>query len=412
MNQYKLTVIIPTRERADTLRHCLRTVTSQPYQNLEIIVSDNFSQDATKEVVYRCNDGRVKYVNTGKRLGMSDNWEFAFSQVTGDYVIYLGDDDGLLPGAITKINFLLNSSGTDILSWDPATYHWDSSPNIDFRSSLYLPLNSGCIERDSYSLLKSVLEFSQPYYRLPIPYIRSVVSVGIMKDLVRKSGRLINSRTPDVYLGVAIANEGHKFSYSKSPLSVAGISGHSNGAAQLNLGVDKRSAKLVDQEDNIPFHKDVEYIPVIPFVLWEAVLQVRDHLGIHQSVLSHLDAKKAIKYSIPVCKSLALSDEGAMLEKVALQARRVGLSREFTSWCGDLAHARPLSFCGYGLNIKHNILSLPCDRLYENNIYGASQLCSNILSMLESGLFSLDYRKTLVYNARLAKNAIYNLLKR
>lgn len=409
MNKYKITVIIPTRERSDTLKHCLRTVTSQNYENLEIIVSDNFSQDATKGVVYNCNDSRIKYINTGKRVSMSRNWEFAFTHVTGDYVMYLGDDDGLLPGAISKISSLLKSSGANIMSWDPATYHWDSSPNIDFRSSLYIPLRSGTVEVDSYNLLKCVLSFSQPYYRLPIPYIRSVVSVQIMKDLVKRSGGLIKSMTPDVYLGVAIANDGHKFLYSRSPFSVGGISGHSNGAAQLNVNVDKKSAKLFENEDNIPFHQDVEYIPVIPFILWEAVLQVRDHLGIQQAALSHLDVDKAIRYSIPTCKGFAPSDGGAMMERLALQAERMGLSKKFMGWCGVSPPTKPLSFCGHGLNMKHKILSLPCGDLQENNIYGATQLCSNILCMRKTSVFRISYWKTFAYNARLIKNTLHKL---
>jgi cellulose synthase/poly-beta-1,6-N-acetylglucosamine synthase-like glycosyltransferase len=64
----KFNVIIPTRERMDTLRHCLRTVVAQDYDPLNIIVSDNFSQDGTREVVAEFNDPRITYVNTGRRV--------------------------------------------------------------------------------------------------------------------------------------------------------------------------------------------------------------------------------------------------------------------------------------------------------------------------------------------------------
>ena len=51
MVNQKFTVIIPTRERCEVLWACLKTVTAQEYENLEIIVSDNVSADATVDVV-------------------------------------------------------------------------------------------------------------------------------------------------------------------------------------------------------------------------------------------------------------------------------------------------------------------------------------------------------------------------
>jgi hypothetical protein len=51
-------------------------------------------------VVASFKDPRIRYVNTGKHLSMSHNWEFALSHVEKGYVTFVGDDDGLLPGAI------------------------------------------------------------------------------------------------------------------------------------------------------------------------------------------------------------------------------------------------------------------------------------------------------------------------
>jgi len=77
-----ITVIIPTRERADTLETCLQTVVAQTYPNLKIIVSDNCSNDNTKDVVLSFDDKRITYLNTGRRLSMTHNWEFAIRNVT------------------------------------------------------------------------------------------------------------------------------------------------------------------------------------------------------------------------------------------------------------------------------------------------------------------------------------------
>ena len=59
----KFSVIIPTRERSDTLQSSLKTCVGQDYDNLEIIVSDNFSTDNTREVVESFDDPRIRYIN-------------------------------------------------------------------------------------------------------------------------------------------------------------------------------------------------------------------------------------------------------------------------------------------------------------------------------------------------------------
>ena len=51
MSGPRFSVVIPTRERADTLRFALQTCLVQNYKDYEIVVCDNCSSSATKEVV-------------------------------------------------------------------------------------------------------------------------------------------------------------------------------------------------------------------------------------------------------------------------------------------------------------------------------------------------------------------------
>ncbi len=119
----KLSIIVPTRERSDTLFHTIRTLVSQDYGDCEFLVSDNASQDATRDVVSSFSDHRIRYINTGRRLSMSDNWEFALGAVRGEFVTYIGDDDGFIPGAVTKAMRLLEESQMSALAWDKIAYN-------------------------------------------------------------------------------------------------------------------------------------------------------------------------------------------------------------------------------------------------------------------------------------------------
>ena len=101
-SQVLITVVIPTRERALTLKHTLLTVLNQNTNNYQILICDNDSKDETYKVVNSFVDQRLTYINTKRRLSMCDNWDFALNYVKGEFVIFIGDDDALMPNAIVS----------------------------------------------------------------------------------------------------------------------------------------------------------------------------------------------------------------------------------------------------------------------------------------------------------------------
>jgi glycosyltransferase involved in cell wall biosynthesis len=202
---HHFTVVIPTRERCDTLKHSLRTCVIQQYDNLEIIVSDNFSQDRTREVVESYNDFRIRYINTGKRVSMTENFEFALSHVKPEgYVIYIGDDDGLLPNAIRDINAVVNQTGAQVLRWETAAFTWPDS--YSDRSSLFISsLRSKIFVRETKAVINNVLSFKESYASLPKIYMQSAISYQVIREIISLSGKFYHSMIPDVYSGFAIA---------------------------------------------------------------------------------------------------------------------------------------------------------------------------------------------------------------
>ena len=137
----KLTIIVPTRERCETLPYTLKTCIAQNYDNLEILVSDNHSKDKTKEVLDSFDDERIKYINTGQRLCMSHNWEFALNHVTEGYVFFLGDDDGILPNAVNEINNLINDTNFKAINWRSDEFLWANHSNRNRAGLLKVSLN-------------------------------------------------------------------------------------------------------------------------------------------------------------------------------------------------------------------------------------------------------------------------------
>src|SRR5580698_8719580 len=97
MADLKFSVIIPTRERAASLRHSLSTCLDQNFDDYEVVVSDNGSSPATRRVVDEAGSTKVQYFRTPRALSLASSWDFAVSHARGEYVLLIGDDDGLLP---------------------------------------------------------------------------------------------------------------------------------------------------------------------------------------------------------------------------------------------------------------------------------------------------------------------------
>ena len=99
----KFSVLLPTRDRLEYLRYAVETVRRQDYAHWEIIISDNCSGDDIAGYVSSLNDARIKYFRTEHLVPVTDNWNNALRHSDGDYVVMLGDDDGLLPGYFSTL---------------------------------------------------------------------------------------------------------------------------------------------------------------------------------------------------------------------------------------------------------------------------------------------------------------------
>lgn len=103
----KFSVLLPTRNRLFYLKYAVASVLKQDYENWEIIISDNDSQENISGYVKSLNDSRIKYHRTDCFVSVTENWNNAMNQCKGDYVIMLGDDDILLSGYFSTMIKLL-----------------------------------------------------------------------------------------------------------------------------------------------------------------------------------------------------------------------------------------------------------------------------------------------------------------
>jgi len=88
---YQLSVIIPTRNRADFVADAIDSVLAQGDANIEILVVDDGSVDGTAEVVGKYPPP-VRYIYR-KQAGPSASRNHGIKQAAGDFIGFLDDDD-------------------------------------------------------------------------------------------------------------------------------------------------------------------------------------------------------------------------------------------------------------------------------------------------------------------------------
>ena len=88
---------IPTYNRERLIGRAIESALNQDYPNIEIVISDNASTDATSEVCrrYAQEQPNVRYVRQPRNLGAIRNFDAVLRQSSGQFFMWLGDDDWL-----------------------------------------------------------------------------------------------------------------------------------------------------------------------------------------------------------------------------------------------------------------------------------------------------------------------------
>lgn len=243
----KVSIIIPTRERVDTLIHTVKTALDQESKNFEVIIGDNYSNDNTALEVAKINDDRLVYINSGKRLSMSDNWEFCLEHAQGEYIIFIGDDDAIVPGSIDRFIKQLKelNFNYDAYSWVTSTYVWP----IDGKNA-YLDFSATRQENKEIDL-KRLAIFVQKYggwryYRIPGAY-HAAVKKEVFNEIRRITGRVFHTTQPDLFTSICVGALVEKSYRLGSPLSIQGRSAKSNGGSGISIDGAKHLKRYQDE---------------------------------------------------------------------------------------------------------------------------------------------------------------------
>lgn len=128
----RVTVGVPVYNGAEFLAEALRAVQDQTFTDLEIVVSDNASTDATPQIVEAAaaHDPRVRLLRHERNRGGAWNWNHLLRQARGEYFLFAAADDLRHPDFVERCVAALDLAGPGTVLAYPRTRIIDAAGSV------------------------------------------------------------------------------------------------------------------------------------------------------------------------------------------------------------------------------------------------------------------------------------------
>ncbi len=258
----RFSIVIPTLRRADTFRYALATALDQAFDDLEIVIQNNGRDAETEAIVRDLHDPRLRHFSTDAILPMTENWEAGLGHARGDYITFIGDDDGLFADACRIAGHVVDRGGFEIVSWRPYCYYWPSFIHAELRNRLI-----ATVDYDLHAQIVSSEHHLQRYYRFAIDYshLPMIYNSFVQRSVIDRAkakigGGYFMGMAPDVTSGIVNAAVTSRFALVSRPLSMTGLSHHSMGHATF-LSERNHPIRSGDEQEIAAFRAYDRFIP-------------------------------------------------------------------------------------------------------------------------------------------------------
>lgn len=159
MNRPFFSILIPTTGRTNLVLPAVKSTLDQTFTDFEIIIADSGSGN---ELEYLKNtDARVEYFKTPKG-GPFLPWDESCKRAKGEYLLWLDDDNYLLPDALEVFYNTIKKTNADIITASHVYYYDDKHPRRYLRNSVgVLPYTQKAYSFDPKEAINTLFTFEK-----------------------------------------------------------------------------------------------------------------------------------------------------------------------------------------------------------------------------------------------------------
>lgn len=140
----KISVIIPVYNTEKHLERCIDSVLGQTYRNLEIILINDGSTDASEEICkkYAENDDRIVFINNENK-GVSATRNAGIKKASGSFITFVDSDDWIEKDMYEKMLETIKEYQVDFCLCSAI---FESTDSVDKKNNL---LNEGDVKKEN-----------------------------------------------------------------------------------------------------------------------------------------------------------------------------------------------------------------------------------------------------------------------
>lgn len=128
-------VIVPVHNGAKYIERCIDSLLNQSYKNIEVLIINDNSTDATNEIVTKYLElPNIKYIINEETLGPARTRNLGLRKANSPYILFLDCDDWIDLNCIEKAINILDSDPTiDIAIWEIKTAYYPNCFSVRYQ---------------------------------------------------------------------------------------------------------------------------------------------------------------------------------------------------------------------------------------------------------------------------------------
>jgi hypothetical protein len=223
-------IIIPTKDRPRTASSLVQSILGWADGDTEIVVQDCGGDDSLGRRLAELGGDRVRYEHGGP-ASMSDNWNRAIPRARGEYVIIVGDDDGVCPMSLRAVRWAAKNDFDAITWWGRSRFFWPDYAEEKVAGLLIdQPVTGELTHLDLDAELRiAAAGWGERVGRLPHVY-HGIARRRVLEAVRERTGRYFVGLTPDYYSMYAISGHLRSAVLIDYPFTIPGHCGASNTA--------------------------------------------------------------------------------------------------------------------------------------------------------------------------------------
>lgn len=146
INPPLVSVLVICYNQERYIKEALTSALEQDYDNLEVVVADDASTDNTQQIIRELGKDhpeKLKMYFNPKNLGITANSNVGLKHCRGEFVAFMGGDDVLLPGKISRQVEWFSQDDSRVLCGHDVEWIDQNGALLGIRTSELVPISSG-----------------------------------------------------------------------------------------------------------------------------------------------------------------------------------------------------------------------------------------------------------------------------